>query len=320
MELQTKVALRHSDTELRHGDKLLLIGSCFADNMGAKLSQSGFDCLQNPFGTLYNPCSIAKALGMALDGRTIGPESAEVFESGGQWHSWMHHSRFSAATRDELTGGMNESLRATAAQLGEASHIIVTLGSAYVYRLKATGEVVANCHKQSEKLFDRSRLSVEAIVEEWDKLVGRLVELNPGVRLILTVSPIRHKRDGLHANQLSKSTLLLAADRLCESHPKTCQYFPSYEIVMDELRDYRFYADDMVHPSTMAVDYIWEKFAETYMSKPTQEIAAECRKVTAALEHRPFNPGGEEYRRFLTAVRDRMERLRQEHGAHFDMR
>lgn len=244
----------------------MLMGSCFADEIGGKLTTSGFQTMVNPFGTLYNPASIAVLLLRCISGKA----SAEVFQDADTWHSWLHHTRFSAPTKAELLGRIEEATAAAAAFLQSADVLLLTFGTAIVYRLKESGMLVANCHKQPDRLFLRERLSAYDIVDQWQMLLSLLRSVNPNLKVIFTVSPIRHKRDGMHVNQISKGILLQAVDELvgCVS---AGDYFPSYEIMLDELRDYRFYADDMVHPSPLAVEYIWQRFQQTYMSPQTVE-------------------------------------------------
>ena len=290
MQLQTVVDIPKAPFQISHTDKLLLLGSCFADEMGEKLTANGFQVLANPFGTLYNPASIALMLLRCISER----DCTEVFQDSvtGIWHSWMHHSRFSAATRNELQESVNKATAQTADYLRQANVLIVTFGTAIIYRLKETGMLVANCHKQPDSLFLRERLTAYDIVDQWQILLNLLSTINPELKIIFTVSPIRHKRDGLHVNQISKGILLQAVDEIvnsnlsnskCEheqeivnSKSSNCKYnyFPSYEIMLDELRDYRFYAEDMVHPSPLAVEYIWQRFQQTYMSPQTVE---QCR-------------------------------------------
>lgn len=286
MELKTKVDISRKLLQLTHEDSMLLIGSCFADNIGGKLNEAHFDCCVNPFGTLYNPLSIRKTLADIIKGRGYETGDTELFEHEGVWHSWMHHTRFSSTDKNNLVEKINTSIKEAHEHLKKCSLLIVTLGSAYVYRLKDDARIVANCHKMNEKLFDRKRLAVDEIVSEWLPLLDELREINPQIKVMFTVSPIRHKRDGFHANQLSKATLLLAADSLCEERSDMCLYFPAYEIMMDELRDYRFYADDMVHPSTLAVEYIWERFCDAFFNRKTMDKIAEWRKFEAAQRHR----------------------------------
>lgn len=187
--------------------------------------------------------------------------------------------------------------------------MVITLGTAYVYRLKSTGKVVANCHKLPEKMFDRSMLSVAEIVSEWKGLLLSLWEQCPELKLLFTVSPIRHWKDGAHGNQLSKATLLLAVEALQTSYPERIAYFPAYEIMMDELRDYRFYANDMLHPSELAVDYIWQRFTENFLSDETKGFLKEWAEIQKAINHRPFQPKSEAYKRFLSQTLLKMERI-----------
>ncbi len=289
MELTTKVDIaRKGQMRLTHDDGVVLIGSCFADNVGEKLREAHFRCCVNPFGTLYNPMSVAEAIRMMVRSEELGVRSEELFcdEPSLIWHSWMHHTRFSAPTAEMLVDNINSAIVEGREALRASKLLIVTLGSAYVYRLADSGRIVANCHKQDERMFRRSRVSVGDIVDEWFLLIDELREINPQLKVMFTVSPIRHKRDGLHANQLSKATLLLAVDELCERRPDVCLYFPAYEIMMDELRDYRFYADDMVHPSPLAVEYIWQRFSDTFFDRKTQEEAERWRKVAKRERHR----------------------------------
>lgn len=273
----------------------MLIGSCFADNIGERLTQSGFKTLVNPFGTLYNPASIAASLLRSISEREYteaspefiaepNPDLKDALEHPLLFHSWMHHSRFSATSRKELACRANEAMMLTTEWLEKADMLIVTLGSSIIYRLRENGILVANCHKQPDALFVRERMNEYDITDQWMPLLQLLHSVNPKLRIVLTVSPIRHKRDGLHVNQLSKSVLLLAADDIVRQSdgidavtPLT-EYFPSYEIMMDELRDYRFYAEDMIHPSPLAVEYIWERFQDTYMDSKTRDWAAKQHK------------------------------------------
>ena len=213
----------------------------------------------------------------------------------------MHHSDFSASTSEEGLKRINDGISTVAESLSHTDWLVVTWGTAYVYTLRQTGTVVGNCHKQPDKLFSRRKLDVAEIVEAWKQLITDLRSLNPHLKLLFTVSPIRHAKDGMHGNQLSKSTLLLAISELCDACPD-CYYFPSYEILMDELRDYRFYADDMLHPSAKAVEYIWECFGRCYFSKETMEIIKEWESIKRALDHKPFDPDSEAYRKFLSQI------------------
>lgn len=313
MDFTTKIEIKKSEREIGHEHKIMLVGSCFADNIGQKLVEAKFDCLVNPFGTIYNPLSAAVLLEKALDREVLSEESPWVFKSGdGLWHSWLHHSRFSAETSEELCRNINETTVCVANRLAECDVLIVTLGTSIYYALHENGYVVANCHKQKDSLFFRQRMSPEEISERWSRLIVRLKEYNPRIRILFTVSPIRHKRDGMHVNQLSKASLLLGVDMLCEEFPDAVEYFPAYEIVMDELRDYRFYADDMVHPASIAVEYIWQRFCDAYFNGMTKKALCACAAISASVAHRPSNPQSEEYRRFIKSVIDKIHILKKD--------
>ena len=308
MNFRTQVEMPVKGGEIFHSDRIMLWGSCFTENIGNLLKENKFQCDVNPFGTLYNPLSIAKALHQVMEGKQY--QSSDLFEAGGLWHSWMHHSVFSVSDKEACLDGINARMNESNSFLKECNWLIITWGTAYVYALKENEEVVGNCHKQPDKIFERRRLSVSEIVCEWTLLLEKLKQVNPDLKVVLTVSPIRHAKDGMHGNQLSKSTLLLAVDELCKTCPE-CIYFPSYEIMMDELRDYRFYADDMMHPSKLAVEYIWECFGNTYFGDTTKGIMKEWQDISKRLSHKPFNPDSEAYRNFLSQIVLKINRLKE---------
>ena len=249
MKLQTVVDIAPSNWKIGYEDKILLLGSCFSDEIGEQMKQRYLHVTCNPFGTLYNPLSIAQALTMT--------EMPDLVEHEGLWHAMSHHGSFSRAGKEEAESAIRTSIETMQQALHEASVVIVTFGTAWVY--EKDGAVVGNCHKLPESCFTRRRLTVEEIVAAWKPILAQY----PDKHWLFTVSPIRHIRDGLHENQLSKATLLQAVEQLGD-------YFPSYEIMLDELRDYRFYADDLVHPSSLAVNYIWERFVDTFCTNQTK--------------------------------------------------
>ncbi len=257
MKLQTIVDIKPSEWKIGYEDKILMLGSCFSDEIGEQMQQRYLNVTCNPFGTLYNPLSIAQALQMT--------EVLQLVEHDGLWHSMAHHGSFSRATKEEAEQAIRASIQTMQQALKEATVVIVTFGTAWVYEMKGEGlpvtgyGVVGNCHKLPESCFTRRRLSVEEIVAAWRPIL----DCYPDKHWLFTVSPIRHIRDGLHENQISKATLLQAVEQLGD-------YFPSYEIMLDELRDYRFYADDLVHPSSLAVNYIWERFVDTFCTNQTK--------------------------------------------------
>lgn len=307
MELLTMISISKMKFRLSIEEQMLLLGSCFVENIGAKLADNRFNVDINPFGTLYNPASIAAALRLLLHPERFTAD--DLFRHEGVYHSFMHHSRFSSTSETECLEQINGRLSASAERLREKKYLVVTLGTAYVYRLKSSGQVVANCHKLPEKMFDRSMLSVEEIVGEWKDLLLSFWERCPEGKILFTVSPIRHWKDGAHGNQLSKATLLLATDRLQALYPERIAYFPAYEIMMDELRDYRFYANDMLHPSELAVDYIWQRFTDFFLSDETKGFLKEWAEIQKAINHRPFQPESEAYKRFISQTLLKMERI-----------
>lgn len=319
MELMTRIDIPASEWKMETGAKVLLVGSCFADEVGQRFVRGGFEAMVNPFGTLYNPASIAVNLLRALSEKEVElPRSSiipsvgasistwgtpvdrcgarrltgvghTVFEDAeGRWHSWLHHSSFSSTDVATVVERINSTTHRVADFLRGADVLIVTLGTAIIYRLKETGMLVANCHKQPDSLFVRERLNAYDIVDQWQMLLQLLESVNPNLKVIFTVSPIRHKRDGYHVNQISKGILLQAVDEIVNGQlPNSkCGYFPSYEIMMDELRDYRFYADDMIHPSTQAVEYIWQRFQDTYFDNKTKDAVAKATKEWRQSQHR----------------------------------
>ena len=315
MQLFTRTEMPERLPEVGYADSIMLLGSCFADGMGQRLTAAKFRCDVNPFGTLYNPFSITKALRRIMSGHEYGER--DLVQYGGLWHSMMHHGSFSTADRDGTLHLINNRLVKAHDGLHDVSLLILTLGSAWVYSVNddgadtglAQGTVVGNCHKMPESWFCRRRLTVEEIVADCTSLFDELFASMPRLRVLLTVSPIRHVRDGLHGNQLSKATLLLAIDELSRRHAGRVYYFPAYEILNDELRDYRFYADDMVHPSAMASDYVWQRFCEHCLAKDAQEAMRNVNKIEKMMSHRPLHPEGDEYRTFLCQIMLSIESL-----------
>lgn len=308
MEFRTKVELPTGPHEIRHADRLMLWGSCFTESIGKLLSDNKFTCDINPFGVLYNPLSIAEAI-EEVAALHIYTETNLRFDKG-MWYSLMHHSSFSSPDKAVCLQQINRRIQQGGIYLCHTDWLLMTWGTARTYRWKEDGRIVGNCHKLPEKLFERNLLEVEDIVERYSKLLPHLKALNPNLQVILTVSPIRHAKDGMHGNQLNKAVLLIAIDKLCRLFP-FCHYFPSYEIMMDELRDYRFYADDMLHPSSLAVSYIWECFCQTYFRTHTLQIMKEWETIQKGLTHRPFNEDSEAYRTFLSQILLKIERLKE---------
>ncbi len=281
MKLQTIVDIKPSEWKIGYEDKILLVGSCFADSIGQMMAQRELNVTCNPFGTLYNPLSIAQAINAKIS--KCENEKIPLIYHDGLWHSMAHHGAFSRPTREEAEEAVRQSIQNMQRALEEATVVIITFGTAWVYQMandkSQISNVVANCHKMPEQWFTRRRLTVDEIVRTWMLITARY----PDKRWLFTVSPIRHIRDGLHENQLSKATLLMAVEQLNHA------YFPAYEIMLDELRDYRFYADDLVHPSQMAVEYIWERFIEAYCTPQTRNEMTLALKRWKRTQHIPLH-------------------------------
>lgn len=316
MEFYTRISIPKAPFTFSHTEQTVLLGSCFAENIGKKLEENKFKTDLNPFGTLYNPSSIAEAIRMLLRPERFTGD--DLFQHEGIYHSFSHHSRFSSSSETECLANINGRLFRSADSLRKSRRMILTFGTAWVYRLKSSGKVVSNCHKLPEKMFDRQLLTVEKITTEWKSLLLSLWEQNPDLKILFTVSPIRHWKDGAHGNQLSKATLLLAIDVLQKEFPERTAYFPAYEIMMDELREYRFYADDMLHPSPAAVEYIWERFTDNMFSTDSLAILKEWKDIQKAINHKPFQPESEAYKRFISQTLLKIERLN-EKFPFFDM-
>lgn len=296
MEFRTKIEIPKSNLSISHRSSILMLGSCFIENIGKLLVDNKFNTNLNPFGVLYNPKSISQALRLLIEKKKF--TESDVFEHKGLYHSFYHHSIFSNIDIDKCIGEINAKIEKSSADLRQADVLFITFGTAYVFHSKKNNVVVGNCHKLPASDFDRYRLSVDDIVSDWESLINELKQINPALQIILTVSPIRHMKDGAHENQLSKSVLLLAIDKLREKMDGL-DYFPSYEIVLDELRDYRFYNDDMTHPNPTAIKYIWECFSDTYFNDEVYPVIEEWNKIYRALNHRPFNMETDEYKHFL---------------------
>ncbi|MDE7180203.1 MAG: GSCFA domain-containing protein [Muribaculaceae bacterium] len=282
---------------------LLLTGSCFADNMARRMQRARWEAA-NPAGVLFNPLSIARVLELTL--LTESPEAEfrkSLFNAGGVWHSWLFDSALSARSEEECLARFNDITSRMRMLLNEGRRLCVTFGTAWCYFLAAApNNVVANCHKQPQRLFERRRISTADITAAWLSLIPRLRERYPRLEIIFTVSPVRHIRDGLHENALSKSILLLATEEIC-TRTEGAHYFPAYEILCDDLRDYRFYANDLVHPSEQAVEYIWEKFCGTFLDSEGLERLRKGEMLTRRLEHRPIIPDTPAAREFEEETR-----------------
>lgn len=279
MFFRTEVLIPKPSFSIRPLQRMLFVGSCFADNIGRRFEEEKFRAVVNPYGVMYNPVSILHTVGCYVD---------------------ENRNSFAAAWLEEESGT-------------EVPLVAVfTLGTNHVYRLKETGEIVDNCQKRPQRLFQEEELTIDQCRDALAEAVDKLRGIVPGVQVIITVSPIRYAKYGFHGSQLSKATLLLAADRLCREYG-CCSYFPAYEIVNDELRDYRFYKEDMLHPSDQAVAYIWERFSAAYFSKETNAFLEKWRPIKAALNHRPFNPDSKEHQVFMQRTQEKIEELKRQY-------
>ena len=296
MEFRTTVKTGENRGWLHHSDHVVLLGSCFSDNIGSKLHGALFNATVNPMGTLYNPMSIARGVQRLITGEPVAGQ--DLFMQGGVWNSYDFHSRHSLPDKQATIDHMNRCIAQGHDALKQAQLLTITFGTAIVYRLKTTGEVVANCHKVPQHTFERKMASVSEMVQTLDTMLTRLHDFNQDLHIILTVSPIRHIADGLDANSLSKASLRVAIGEVIASHSDYCDYFPAFEIMIDDLRDYRFYTSDMVHPSDVAVEYIWQAFEATYLDDRSAQAVARCERIHKRLQHRPMSANRETIERF----------------------
>lgn len=297
MKLQTQIPLKpEQHNQIDYHSKLLLLGSCFVKNIGEKLNYFKFQNSVNPFGILFHPLAIEKLITNAINEKEYAEE--DVFFHNEQWHCFDAHSQLSASSKIELLESLNANIQITRKQIHQSSHIIITLGTAWTYRFIETDRFVANCHKVPQKQFLKTLVSVDAITESLESIIALIKSVNPQVSIVFTVSPVRHLKDGFVENTQSKSHLLTAIHQVVDPS-KQQYYFPSYEIMMDELRDYRFYKDDMIHPNQTAINYIWEKFQNVWISKSSIEIMEQVDSIQKGVAHKPFNPKSESHKQFL---------------------
>ncbi|WP_396601987.1 GSCFA domain-containing protein [Algibacter sp. R77976] len=305
MNLQTKISLgKQSEDQIDYNSNVLLFGSCFSENIGKKLDYFKFKNSQNPFGILFHPKAIETLISNAVDSKHFSEE--DVFFHNEQWACFDAHSKLSHTSKDTLINQLNEQIDLTNSKLKSASHIIITLGTAWVYREISTNNIVANCHKVPQKQFKRELLSVEEITASLKQILSLIRSVNYTASVIFTVSPIRHTKDGFVANTQSKAHLITAIHQVISNQSF---YFPSFEIMMDELRDYRFYQEDMVHPSQLAINYIWDKFKMVWISDQSFKTMEEVEVVQKGLQHKPFNIKSEAHQKFLQNLEVKISRL-----------
>ena len=301
MKLKLTLEAKPSKYPIEYGDKLMLIGSCFTENIGAKFKSHLFEISENPYGILFNPVSVTNTLTEIMDLRKY--KSDDLFQHNELWHSWSHHSRFSAIEKELAVENINRTILDAHHFLKSANRLVITLGSAWLYHLTneaplGKGQVVANNHKGPINWFFKSLMQPNELIENLNALVARLQTFNPNLQIVFTISPVRHLREGLIENNRSKAVLIHAVHELV-SQSNQVDYFPAYEYVMDDLRDYRFYAEDLVHPNFAASGYVWDKLVETYMDHKTQAIMKQIAELQLAMNHKPFFTGSVEHQKFL---------------------
>ena len=301
MKFRTEIEVTPLAEGMVHGAKIFALGSCFAENISERLRRSKFSIASNPFGILFNPASIAAAIDRLADARSFAVCDITAGKEG--YFSFDAHSSLDGKTHTEAFGNLNKAVAQGAKSLAEADWVILTFGTAWVYEHE--GRVVANCHKQPASQFERRRLSVTEIVERYSRLFEGILR---DKKVVLTVSPVRHIGDGLQENSVSKATLRLAVEELVAKY-ENAHYFPSYEILIDDLRDYRYYADDLAHPSNMAVDYVWERFCDVVLTDAAKAKLLQVEQIVAAAEHRPFNPESEAHKAFCRKMLAKMESM-----------
>lgn len=314
MKLQTQILLEKAVNQIGYGSQLLLLGSCFAENMGRKFDHYKFRQLQNPFGILFHPLAIENLIVKAI--QKEGYSESDIFHLHERWQSFDAHSALSDTSKESLLKKLNHGLEATRLQLHTASHILITLGTAWAYCHTKSGNIVANCHKVPQREFAKELLSVDDIAKSLERTINHVQSVNKDIQFIFTISPVRHLKDGFIENQRSKAHLISAVHEVLKTSvtPSAVEgYFPSYEIMMDELRDYRFYETDMVHPNQFAIDYIWEKFKQVWVSEEAYTTMAKVDDIQKGLQHRPFNPGSGQHRKFVESLETKVEAIQREY-------
>lgn len=316
MKFRFEFDIKKLPEPIAHYHKLLLIGSCFTENIGDKLDKYKFTTLQNPNGILFNPVSVADALTDYIEAKQFS--ESDLFQYNEGWHSWKHHSRYSGITAEEAQQKINASTQSAHNFLRKADYVFITLGSSWIYRLtdKAAttkvGVVAANNHKAPADWFCKRLMTSEEVLQVLDNMMHRLFLFNPNLKIIFTISPVRHLREGVVENNRSKATLIQAVHHLIDKFDKL-YYFPAYELVIDDLRDYRFYAEDLVHPNYFATQYVWEKMVAACMDENTRALMEEIHSINLAYQHKAFNPSSEPHRKFLQSSYQKTKRLQEQH-------
>lgn len=300
---RTEINISPNPQKLTYSSKILAIGSCFSENIAQQLKRRRFDIVGNPYGTVFNPVSIFKQLEYSV--KNTPPLSEHYIENNGLWSHYDFHSKFSALSKIEVETKLKKEIGKNADRLKKTNTLIITLGSAYVYSLADSEYIVANCHKVNSTNFTKRLLSVDEIVSSFRRIYQHLNQVE---NIILTVSPVRHIKDSLTLNAVSKSTLRLACHQILYEFPHV-KYFPAYEFQLDDLRDYRFYKQDMLHPNQTAKDYIFDKFADAYLEEETKPLVKQVLKLVTAASHRPFQTSSDNHQKFIKETISAMEAL-----------
>ncbi len=311
MNFRTNLDSPSSDVKITYDTSICMLGSCFSDSIGGKLVRNKLKVLKNTFGTLYHPAAIRKNL---LD---TGPAlKQDIVQIDNRYLHYDMHSDVCATSMIDVLRRVKEQRKVTSAYLATCDFVFLTLGTAWHFYHRELNRIVANCHKQPSRLFERRLSSVTEVTADLQAIIGYIKEVNADANIVLTVSPVRHIRDGLIENNRSKSHLLTAVHEVCDNHHHV-QYFPSYELVIDDLRDYRFYESDMIHPSEQAIEYVFDALKETYMNQETVDVMNKVEKVMKSLEHRPLDPSSPQHQSFLSTLRSSIASLTESHGVDF---
>ena len=308
MKLQTQIPLqKQANNLIDYDSNVLLLGSCFVENIGVKLEYFKFQNLINPFGILFHPLAIEKLIHNSTQKKEYTEE--DIFFHNERWHCYDVHSKLSNISKDNLLKDLNANIELTNQQIQQSTHIIITLGTAWVYKHKETDSIVANCHKVPQKKFSKELLSEEELQKSITHAINLIKRINTEVIIIFTISPVRHLKDGFVENAQSKSHLIAAMHKVLKSE-KRLYYFPSYEIMMDELRDYRFYAEDMIHPNATTINYVWERFQHVWISEAIKKTMEDVDEIQKGLLHKPFNPNSEAHQKFLEKLESKKQKIK----------
>jgi GSCFA family len=310
MNFHLEFSPKSFEQKIFHQDKLLLVGSCFTEQIGNKFLHHKFNVLQNTNGILFNPISIAQSLTSYIENNIY--TETDLFYENECWHSWQHHSRFSHPDKTHCLKTINQSQQTATDFLKTADWIFITLGSAFVYQL-LNGTVVANCHKVQAEKFAKKLLSVQEVLAALDNVIHRIFMQNKNAKIIFTISPVRHLREGFVENNRSKAVLIQAVHQLINKF-NNLFYFPAYELVIDDLRDYRFFAEDMVHPNYAATNYVWQKFVTHCVDEQTIELMKVINEINAAINHKPFNPTSEAHQKFKATNVEKIKLLQKKYS------